>query len=583
MRIATASISVSIVLVLSLINLKDRQPDQVAAESFVTNTVIVVTPSPAPTTPSKPTAEVRLTPWPTPDPLTGGGTLAFDQRVEGNEDVYLLPVGQSAVVRLTSHQAADREPAWSPDGQEIAFSSKRDGNWEVYVYNFPRGKLRRITNNLAFEGNPGWSPDGQWLVYESYQENNLDIYIIKADTSEGPYRLTQNPALDYSPVWSPGGRHVAFTSWREGSKDIFLLSLDEFSDGSAINMTGSPSVFEDESAFSPDGRFLAYSINDAGLDLIYALPLAEDYTVAGPPVSLGQQGRHPTWSPNSQSLVYTHNQGEKHFLVAGSPDAWGVAPQAFVGDGRLGSPTWSAVSLSPQLIGNMRSIDPAGALKPLFVEAIAAAEADGPPVRLWDLPVSAPSPYLSDQVAQSFLALQERIMAEAGWDLLGRLDGMFEAIDSRPLPGLTSRSWNKAGRAFDLYYREALAFEPRMEVVRQELPTGTYWRLYVRADIQDGSLGEPLRDLPWDFQARYGGEPKYYDEGGRLKESIPAGYYIDFTTVAADHGWSWVPSGESWRTYFPAIRFWHYENRQGLTWEEAMLQLYRAEELEGVP
>jgi TolB protein len=239
--------------------------------------------------------------------------------------------------------------------------------------------------------------------------------------------------------------------------------------------------------------------------------------------------------------------------------------------------------LPPNLVADLSSIDPPSASETLYVEAVATTEADGPPIRLWELPVSAPSPYLSDQVDQSFLALQEELISQAGWDVLGRLDGMFESLENRPLPGLGSDSWNKAGRAFDLYYREALAFESRLEVVREELSSGTYWRVYVRTANQDGSQGEPLRDLPWDFQSRYGSEPRYYDEGGKLKESIPAGYYIDFTAVAADYGWSLVPSWENWRTYFPAIRFWHYENRQDLSWREAMLQLYTAEELAILP
>ena len=92
-------------------------------------------------------------------------------------------------------------------------------------------------------------------------------------------------------------------------------------------------------------------------------------------------------------------------------------------------------------------------------------------------------------------------------------------------------------------------------------------------------MGEPLRDIPWDFRARYGADPQYYDQGGVLKETIPTGYYLDFTLMAGDFGWTRVPSADNWRAYFPGIRFWHYENYQGLNWEQAMLELYTAEEI----
>jgi TolB protein len=586
MRIATVSISVSLVLVLSLVSQQDRSQDQVSAGSIQPPEIIIVTPTPALSPPSpnlKPAIEVKLTPWPTPDPLNGGGTLVFDHRTGGNEDIYLLPVGTSELIRLTSHPADDREPAWSPNGQQIAFSSRRDGNWEIYVYNFSRGKLTRISDELSFQGNPSWSPDGQWLIYESYEETNLDIYIIKVDLSEGPYRLTQDPALDFSPVWAPGGRHVAYVSRRNGSKDLFLLSLDEPSDEFALNLTNSPDVHEEDPSFSPDGSFLSFSANEAGLDLIYALPLSDDYLAAGPARSLGQQGSHPAWSPDGKSLMFTHSQGNKHFLVGGSIDGWGVAPQAFVGEGPLSNPSWLAINLSPELADKLGSIDPPEPPQPLYVEDIAAGSGEASSTRLFEMAVSAPAPFLSDQVDQSFKALQQRVALEAGWDFLGRLDNMFEPIESKPLPGQDQPSWNKAGRAFDLYYREAMAFEPRLEMVRHDTGSGIFWRAYIRTTAQDGSLGEPLRDFPWDFSSRYGDEPRYYEEGGKPKESIPSGYYVDFTSLAAQYGWSWVPSGERWRTYFPAIRFWHYENRQGLTWEEAMLQLYTTEEYRQAP
>ncbi len=585
MRWITALVSVGIVLAVSFITLQEQQPEQVAAGVVLTR-IIEVTSTPGPATPTpRPTIPVQLTPWATPDPTSSGGSLAFVQDVGGNSDIYILPVGQAEPVRLTSHPAPDRDPVWSPDGQELAFSSRRDGNWELYVYNFPTGRLRRVTNDLAFDGGASWSPDSQWLVFESYQAQNADIYIIKADGSEGPFRLTENPALDYAPVWSPQGRHIAFVSWRGGGPDIFMLSLDAVSDDTAVNLTQSPDIYESHPVFAPDGRFLAFSDDRAGFPLLYALPLRDGVNPSGAAVSLGQQGRDPAWSPDSQSLVFVYSQNEQDYLFTGSPESWGVSPQVFVGNGRLAQPSWSAVSLTPEMVDAIRRIEPA-ADQPLFVEAI-AKQADSVGEKeaiqlLYELPVNAPSPYLSDQVDQSFTALRQRVIAEAGWDFLAQMDNMFEPIDARPLPGQPAESWNKAGRAFDFYYRAALTFEPRVEVVPEIVGSETYWRIFIKTEAQDGSQGEPLRALSWDFQARYGDEPRFYDEGGKLKDAIPPGYYVDFTALAADYGWQRVPAGANWRAYFPAINFWHFENRQGLTWEEAMLELYTVGEFTAV-
>jgi hypothetical protein len=52
------------------------------------------------------------------------------------------------------------------------------------------------------------------------------------------------------------------------------------------------------------------------------------------------------------------------------------------------------------------------------------------------------------------------------------------------------------------------------------------------------------------------------------------------TRLAADYGWQRVPAGPTWRTFFPAALFWHFEKRDGLAWDEAMLELYTAKELQ---
>ena len=595
LRYATVSLSLLALLVLSFVALQEQNSVQVAASndgSFVPR-VVIVTATPAPLTPTpEATPEPQITPWPTPDPLTGGGTLAFTLHKNGRSDIYLLPIGQPEPIRLTYHEAPDRHPTWRPDGGALAFSSKRSGNWDIYVYEFATGELRQITTHTGYDGAPGWSPDGQWLVYESYRADNMDIYIVKADLSEGPYRITQDEALDYAPAWSPDGRHIAFTSWRRGTPDIYLLSLDELSDDTAVNLTQSPSQQQDKASWSPDGRYLAYQEQQNGLSLLYALPIGANSRPNGPAFSLGQQGQQPAWSPDGQSLIYVHAEGSgqngRYFLFAANRDTWGIAPQTFVTTGRLADPTWTAVSLPPDLIANLRPIDPPQPDAPLFVEALAQPDPDdedepdpdAPPYQLFTLPVNAPLPYLNDRVDQSFLALRQRVQQEAGWDFLGQLDHLFHPLEQKPLPGQPSQSWNQAGRAFDITYQDALAFDPRLEIVREDHGPDTYWRVYIRAEVQDGSLGEPLRQRPWDFRARFGAEPRYYDEGGKLKDEIPPGYYVDLTRLAEDYGWQRVPAIPNWRTYFPGIRFWHFINTQGLSWPDAMAEIYTQTELE---
>lgn len=79
------------------------------------------------------------------------------------------------------------KPAISPDGQTIAFSYKG----ELFTVPSKGGEATQITSNQAYDSNPVWSPDGKKIVFLSNREGSDDIYV----TSIGggiPTRLTYN-------------------------------------------------------------------------------------------------------------------------------------------------------------------------------------------------------------------------------------------------------------------------------------------------------------------------------------------------------------------------------------------------------
>jgi hypothetical protein len=185
-------------------------------------------------------------------------------------------------------------------------------------------------------------------------------------------------------------------------------------------------------------------------------------------------------------------------------------------------------------------------------------------------------------VDASFLALRETVERQAGWDFLGRLDNVFWALDRRVEPGESFRSWHKTGRAFAIVQSYNQGTPAQVEVVIDPRSTEVYWNLFVRASVQDGTLGEPLRDIPWDFYARTGGDPDAYEDGGTLKPAIPGGYYVDFTATARVYGWEPVASDSAWNYNWPSIRYWQYVKTDGLDWLTAASEIYPPGALEEV-
>ena len=208
----------------------------------------------------------------------------------------------------------------------------------------------------------------------------------------------------------------------------------------------------------------------------------------------------------------------------------------------------------------------------------------GAPYRLNALlDVQAPNANLSDQVNDSFNALREAVLEKAGWDFLGQLDDAFWPIERLPQPGEERRNWHMTGRAFALTRNSILGFPPPIEIVREDADLNTFWRIYVRVadEAQSGQLGEPLRRLPWDFLSRSQGDVEAYNQGGRLRNEIPTGYYIDLTELAADYGWQQVAAGSDWRANSNSINYWLFLKNDGLSWYDGMLEIYTESQLGG--
>ena len=159
-------------------------------------------------------------------PSSDGEWLVFDSNRGGNVDLWIMPRAGGPARRLTSDQAHDFCPRFSPDDREIAFYSMRSGNRDLWILSRDDDSVRPLAPHPSRDWMPQWSVDGRWVIFESSRSGNRDIWRVPADGRGEPEQLTFHAAQDIYPVPSPDGKLLAFSSDRTGSFEMHILDLE---------------------------------------------------------------------------------------------------------------------------------------------------------------------------------------------------------------------------------------------------------------------------------------------------------------------------------------------------------------------
>jgi eukaryotic-like serine/threonine-protein kinase len=146
--------------------------------------------------------------------LSPDGSLivyASDAGGQRNLDLWVQRVAGGTAVRLTSDEADDRAPDFSPDGTAVAFRSERAGGG-VYVMPALGGDARLIAPGGR---DPRFSPDGTHIAYWTggilggTRGDGTSILVSPANGGSAQ-RLSTEFISARRPVWSPDGGRLLF-------------------------------------------------------------------------------------------------------------------------------------------------------------------------------------------------------------------------------------------------------------------------------------------------------------------------------------------------------------------------------------
>jgi len=274
-------------------------------------------------------------------------------------DLWLSTVDGKSIRQLTTHSAADRNPAWSPDGKWIAFESTRSGENQIWLISPGGGEPRQFTTLSTGASRAVWSPDGKQLAFvsevfpefsaRSFAESDASNAKRLKELSDGKRKAEAFTRLLYR-HWDhyvQGKRQHIFVQSVGGGEPRNLTPGDRDAVPTSSTFSGGTDY-----AFSPDGTEIAYSATPVPIHEeawstnhdIYTVPVA-----GGTPKQVTTNPAAdvtPRYSPDGKWIAYRAQlrpgyEADRWQLMVFNRSTGATRSLTASFDASAGSPVWS--------------------------------------------------------------------------------------------------------------------------------------------------------------------------------------------------------------------------------------------------
>ena len=256
--------------------------------------------------------------------LSRDGKLAAVGIGPPNPDVWVSELARGTLTRVTTDAAVDVYPLWTPDGRRVVFSSNRSGSWELFwkAGDGTGGAELLLTLDAVDAVVPtDWSSDGSTLfVHATLAGTGRDIGVVSVDDPGGWKPLIQSPANEWGASLSPDGRWLAYTSNETGVNEIYVLRYPELEDRRLISVGGGS-----RPKWSTDGRELIYLSQSQGEPAaVVRVTLDTDEgdppsLIVGTTEALFEWGYH--FAPGGAPVYDMSSDGQRFLVLSGGGDA----------------------------------------------------------------------------------------------------------------------------------------------------------------------------------------------------------------------------------------------------------------------
>jgi TolB protein len=231
--------------------------------------------------------------------------IAFKvEAASGNGEIYVADFDGHNALAVTHDNSIVASPAWVPGKLALYYTSYKVGNPDIFYHDLSTGQRRIIAGYSGLNTSAAVSPDGTKVAMILSRSGSPDVWVCDADGSHLK-QLTKTPEDESSPCWSPDGRWICFATKIHERRVLAKIPAG----GGDMERIPTPGVLNPtEPDWSPDGKWIAFTSQMRDFNICV---MPADGSL--PPTVL-VTGQHPSWSPNSRTLVFNHAIGYRQVL-----------------------------------------------------------------------------------------------------------------------------------------------------------------------------------------------------------------------------------------------------------------------------